>query len=393
MTQALRTLGFHVVTDETVPAITITGRGGMVPADSAELDIGNAGTAARFLTAFLNLKTGGKFALDGDPEMRRRPVEGLLDGLRTQGAEVGFKGKYGHFPFTMTTNGLSGGAITVDASMSSQILSALLMVAPKARSDTTITPRGGTVHRPFIEMTIAMMGQFGIHVDATENQFNIPSGTDYELPAPEYQVEPDATAAGYFLTLPATVGGEVSIPGLGTGTLQGDLAFTNVLRAVGLEVSVATDGLRARRGKSPLKGITAEFTDFSDTFLTLAALAPLLRSPTRITGIAHTRAQETDRVSAMAAELRKLVGPENVREEEGALEIHPNPEALAAAARTGVTIETYEDHRIAMSFAILGCADVRGDGRPWLSIRNPLCCRKTFPGFFEVLDSLKPEAL
>jgi 3-phosphoshikimate 1-carboxyvinyltransferase len=389
MMDALRALGLRVDEDGSACAISVFGRSGSIPASNARIDVGNSGTASRFLTAFLNLKSGGSYSLDGDVEMRRRPISGLLDALAPQGASINFSGEKGHFPFSLHTRGLSGGCFEVDASKSSQIISALLMVAPKARSDTTITLHGETVHRPFIEMTTAMMEQFGVRVDTDGTEFRIPCAQNINFPEAEYQVEPDATAAGYFLALPAATGGEVSVPGLSSNLLQGDLAFCGILKATGLEIESDSTGLVSRRHGSNLNGVSADFTDISDTFLTLAALAPLLHSPTRITGIAHTRFQETDRVSAMAEQLRKLVGPENVREEEGSLEIRPDPDALAAAAESGVAIDTYEDHRIAMSFGILGCADVLGDGRPWLSVRNPSCCRKTFPRFFEVLDSLK----
>jgi 3-phosphoshikimate 1-carboxyvinyltransferase len=195
-----------------------------------------------------------------------------------------------------------------------------------------------------------------------------------------YAIEVDATAASYFLALPLVAGGHVSLTGLRTvKSLQGDIEFVNVLRNAGLAVTEADHGGEAGIATGALRrGVTADFNAFSDTFLTLAAIAPLLEGPTRLTGIGHTRRQETDRVAGAARELRKL--GQEVIEEEDALTIVPRP------LQPDVEIETYNDHRFAMSFAILGCHDLRDDGRPWLWIRHPGCCAKTFPDFFDVLE-------
>ncbi|MCW5547847.1 MAG: 3-phosphoshikimate 1-carboxyvinyltransferase [Opitutaceae bacterium] len=345
MLAALRTLGFHIETDEAALTIVIEGRGGAIPVREAKIDVGNAGTAARFLTAFVCLRPDGSYHFDGDEAMRRRPIGALLEALAAQGAQADAHS----FPFTLRTAGLPGGEVVLDASESSQMLSALLMVAPHARSPLTVKLKGEAGSKPFVQMTEAMLRQFAAR------------------PA-DYQIEGDASAASYFLALPLVTGGSLTLTNYG-GSLQGDVKFRDVVTGIG----------PARRA------VDRNFREYSDTFLTLAAIAPLLDGPTRITGIAHTRKQETDRVAGMARELSKL--GQRVIETEDALEIHPRP------LRAGQVIETYHDHRFAMSFGILGCHDLHGDGRPWLSIQDPACCAKTFPHFFELLENLRQKSL
>ena len=382
MAAALSALGIAVKTDPVAQTIRVTGQGGKIPAPSAKLFVGNAGTVARFLTALCAAAPRGVYRLDGAPPMRKRPMKGLLDALRTLGADIRCPDEEGFLPLEIHARGLRGGPVRIDAGESSQMLSALLMVAPLAQAPLAVT-LAGDVRRPFVEMTARLMGHFhqNPNIRADETVFRINNGTAYRPPAETYAIESDATAASYFLVLPLVTGGRLTLPGLrgtgGTG-LQGDTRFIAVLRAAGLIVEEAGGGLVAAfdRGMAP-RGVDQNFSEFSDTFLTLAAIAPLLAGPTRITGIAHTRRQETDRVAGAARELRRL--GQEVAEEEGALTITPRP------LTPEVAIETYDDHRFAMSFAILGCHDLHGNGRPWLRLRNPGCCAKTFPNFFEVL--------
>ena len=356
MVAALRQLGFKIETDETAPAIRVEGRNGEIPAREATLDVGNAGTAARFLTAFACLRSDGIYHFDGDEAMRRRPIGALLEALESQGAKASAR----NFPFTLKTAGLRGGTVDLDASESSQLLSALLMVAPHARTPLKVQLKGETVSRPFVEMTNRMVTHFAAQ------------------PA-DYAIEGDATAASYFAALAASSGGSVTISSLNLASdaLQGDARFHRLLAGHGLIQYSAT----TVSGGPVRHGVTANFNDFSDTFLTLAAIAPLLEGPTKITGIAHTRKQETDRVAGMARELKRL--GQHVNETEDALEIHPRP------LTPGVEIETYHDHRFAMSFGILGCHDLLKNGRPWLTIKDPGCCAKTFPAFFDLLAGLR----
>ena len=381
MAAALSALGIAVKTDPVAQTIRVTGQGGKIPAPSAKLFVGNAGTVARFLTALCAAAPRGVYRLDGAPPMRKRPMKGLLDALRTLGADIRCPDEEGFLPLEIHARGLRGGPVRIDAGESSQMLSALLMVAPLAQAPLAVT-LAGDVRRPFVEMTVRLMGHFhqNVNIRANETVFRINNGTAYRPPAGTYAIEPDATAASYFLALPLVTGGRLTLRGLrGPGAgLQGDTRFIAVLRAAGLTVEETDGGLVAAvdRGMAP-RGVDQNFSEFSDTFLTLAAVAPLLAGPTRITGIAHTRRQETDRVAGAARELRRL--GQEVAEEEGALTITPRP------LTPDVAIETYDDHRFAMSFAILGCHDLRGNGRPWLRLRNPGCCAKTFPNFFEVL--------
>lgn len=356
MVAALRQLGFRVETDEAALTIRIEGRGGEIPNREARLNVGNAGTAARFLTAFVCLRPDGVYHFDGDEAMRRRPIGALLEALESQGATADNRS----FPFTLRTAGLPGGQILLDASESSQLLSALLMVAPHARSPLSVQLKGATVSRPFVRMTERMVAQFAA------------------APA-DYAIEGDATAASYFATLAVVTEGALEINGLNStaDALQGDIEFFRLLQARNL---IRCHGRQVAHGGSR-QGVIADFNDFSDTFLSLAAIAPLLDGPTKIVGIAHTRKQETDRVAGMARELQKL--GQHVVETEDSLEIHPRP------LTPGVEIETYHDHRFAMSFAILGCHDLRGDSQPWLAIKDPACCAKTFPAFFDLLAGLR----
>lgn len=362
------------------------------------LHVGNAGTAARFLTALLCLQEGGEFTVDGDEEMYKRPMKGLTDALATLGAEFTFHKTPGCIPFTVKTQGVLGSKVSVDASESSQILSALLIMAAGVGRPFEVELKGRTVSEPFVEMTLRMLAEFGAKITRNgEGRFVVKGPVDHRQ---TYAVEPDATAASYFLSLPLAVGGTCSVDDMGRCNLQGDIAYSDVLRNLGVVIEKRkAEGrvvdLAATMKFAKPRATKADFNAFSDTFLTLAALTPLLDGVTRIDGLAHTRKQETDRVAAMAKELLKL--GQTVVEETDSLEIHPDMDALkriALAARSispsgCVEIDTYRDHRVAMSFAILGSRDLLGDGRPWLALRDPMCCRKTFPGFYEVLESAR----
>jgi len=404
MLAALDTLGFETRSDETAATITVKGLGGSIPNDQASIDVGNAGTAARFLTAFLAINAGGEYRLDGDAPMRERPMSGLLDALVKLGAaEFEFHGKPGHFPFTLKAKGYRGVEATVDARASSQILSALLLAAPVA---STITGQvGGEIKltcpdvRPhYVAITLKMREVFGAApVEASESgEYALPA-TRYTAPTSgSYAIEPDVSAASYFLALTLIHGGSLRIPNLSSDPLQGDAHFVEVLAHHGLRVDANRDEWAAtcsqsndlHRGHREI-----DFNSISDTFLTYAAIAPLLGGSVRITGIGHTRHQETDRIAGMAAELSKL--GQLVKEEDDALTIQPKPNELRARALKArnagelLSIDTYEDHRFAMSFAVLASFDLLGDGKPWLAIKDPNCCAKTFPDFFDALDSLR----
>jgi 3-phosphoshikimate 1-carboxyvinyltransferase len=373
MATALRSLGLTVVADETAQTLSISGQDQRFSSTQpTELFVGLAGTAARFLTALCASATHGVYRIDGVPQMRKRPMRGLIEALRSLGADTRCTGEEGFFPLEIHARGLRGGSVTIDASASSQLLSALLMVAPLAREPVNVTLASG-VRWTFVEMTLRLMEEFGLATEKHSDRtcFSVKPGRYRSMG--RYGIEPDATAASYFQALPLVTGGTLALPGLrppGAG-LQGDAAFAHVLERV--------------RTRAPGAWLKEDFHEISDTFLTLAALTPLLSGPTLITGISHTRKQETDRVAGMARELTRL--GQRVIETEDSLEIHPQP------LRDGEIIETYGDHRFAMSFGILGCHDLHKDGRPWLTIRDPACSAKTFPHFFELLESLRLKSL
>ncbi|MGH8019522.1 MAG: 3-phosphoshikimate 1-carboxyvinyltransferase [Opitutaceae bacterium] len=386
MAESLRRMGFQVHEDAAREEIHIGARQTSGFSDSAELFAGLAGTAARFLTALCCASPKGRYRIDGVPQMRKRPMKSLLDALSALGARI--QSADGFLPLEIEARGLSGGEVEIDATSSSQLLSALLMIAPLARGPVRIRLTDAGYRREYVSMSLRMMEQFGQPAAAVTGDGLLvepPGGVSYRSPGPRYLVEPDASAASYFLALPVVTKGWIQLPGMPADSLQGDAAFVAKLAMIGAKIERTNDGARCSfetgaRGNA----IQENFHAISDTFLTLAAIAPLLDGVTRITGIAHTRKQETDRVAGMARELRKL--GQHVLEEHDSLEIHPRP--LAA----GIEIETYHDHRFAMSFAILGCHDLHGDGRPWLSIRDPGCCAKTFPRFFEVLERVRAES-
>ena len=388
MATALTKLGIPVRTDEANKTIHVTGCGGKIPHPTADIFVGLAGTAARFLTAFCAAATSGVYRIDGVPQMRKRPMKGLFDALISQGAEIKYLGEPGFFPVEIHARGVRGGPVQIDATESSQMLSALLMVAPLAKQPLEIKPVGG-VRLPFVEMTGKLMTSFsGLGTDPwPDGTYSAPvlaQGARYRNPG-HYVIEPDATASSYFAALPLVTSGQIQLAGLrGMGAgLQGDTQFLEVIKKAGATVRFDPSNsstIVSWVKTAPRTGVAENFNTFSDTFLTLAAISPLLAGPTKITGIAHTRKQETDRVSGMARELIKL--GQHVVETEDSLEIHPRP------LKSGIEIETYHDHRFAMSFGILGCHDLDGFGIPWLSIRNPACCAKTFPNFFDVLGQL-----
>ena len=377
---ALQTLGFDIQLDETDHAMTVTGLGGKIPASKAELFIGNAGTAARFLSAFLTLGNG-EYILDGEPRMRERPIGDLVDSLTqlganirpVQNAEGGKRNVQICPPVKITANGLPGGKTQIAGDISSQFLSALLMVAPYAQREIEITLSTELNSKPYVDMTIDIMKDFGVEIERDGyNSFTIHPAA--YLPISNYQIESDASAASYFFAAPAICGGTVRVENISRTSKQGDIAFLDVLAKMGCTVT-ETDYCLLVTGFPELHGVDVDMRDISDTAQTLAAIAPFASSPTRIRGIASARVKETDRVHATCAELSRL--GVQVEEHEDGMTIHPCKIFQPA------NIQTYNDHRMAMAFSLIG---LRVDG---VSIENPACVSKTFPNYFEVLDSLR----
>ena len=367
MIEALGQLGLKVSHDPASGTVGIGGCGGRIPSQRADLAVGNSGTTVRFLTAMLTLGHGS-FRLDGTPRMRQRPIGDLLDALGQLGADVASEADTGCPPVVINAAGLPGGGATVAGNISSQYLSGLLMAAPLAREAVELTVRGRLVSKPYIEMTLAVMRAFGVSVEAEQlGRFRIACGQKYL--APQYDIEPDASAASYFLAAAAITGGEVTVEGLTRGSIQGDVAFCDCLQQMGCELRYGPDSITVV-GR-PLHGIDVDMNAISDTVQTLAAVALFADGPTTIGRVAHIRHKETDRIHALATELRKL-GAE-VEEHEDGLRIVPGK-------LHGAQIDTYHDHRMAMSLALVGLAT------PGVVIRDPGCTAKTYPRFFEDLQ-------
>jgi 3-phosphoshikimate 1-carboxyvinyltransferase len=361
----LRQLGIDVASDHGARTIQVVGQGGEIPIKSAELFVGNAGTAARFITAYLALAKG-TYALDGVPAMRQRPMGNLLGVLEQFGAAVTYGQLEGHFPFQLQTTGFGGGHIKIRGDQSSQHITALLLVAPYAQQETVIEIEGELVSKPYIHTTLQMMAAWGAEVQADGmERFIVPAGQRYQ--PREYVVEPDASSASYFFAAAAVTGSRIRINHLSRASLQGDTRLVELLAQMGCQVESGADYIEVT-GPAELQGLDVDMNDISDTVPTLAAIAPFAGSPTRIRNVEHIRWKETDRVHAVVTELRRM--GIIVDEYPDGLTIHPG-------APKPAEIETYNDHRIAMAFAVTGLRS------PGIVITNPGCTVKTFPEFFD----------
>jgi 3-phosphoshikimate 1-carboxyvinyltransferase len=369
MVGALRALGARVAADEAAARLCVDGCGGTWPVTEAELFVGNAGTAMRFLTAALCLGDG-RYRLDGSPRMRERPIGELVDALAQLGATATCVG--GVPPVVSRGGGLRGGRAELSADRSSQFLSALLQVAPYAARDVTIALRGTVIAQPYVDMTVAVMAQWGVAVERDGyREFRVAAGQRYR--AQPYAIEPDASSAHYFLAAAALTGGRVQVGGLSRASLQGDVRFAELLERMGAQVEWQPDAI-AVRGPERLGGVDADLNAISDTAPTLAAIAPFASAPVHIRNVAHLRWQESDRLRAVAAELTRL----GVRVEERADGLSVWPSAIVPAV-----VQTYDDHRIAMAFALIGLK-VAG-----MRIADPDCVAKTFPDYFARLEGLR----
>jgi 3-phosphoshikimate 1-carboxyvinyltransferase len=366
---ALVRLGIDVHADGERGEVYVSGQSGEIYASGVDLFVGNAGTVARFLPPFLALGRG-PFTVDGVPRMRERPVADLVDGMRQLGAEVEYAGEDGRFPLMIKGGGIPGGKARVSASKSSQFISGLLMAAPYAQAPVTLHPVGRK-EWPYVGITVALMRAFGVEVDEAANgRFTVAPAL---YSSREYEVEPDASGASYFMAAAAVTGGRVRIPALGASSPQGDLRFAGVLRDMGCRVEIASDFVEVQ-GPDHLRGVEVDMNAFSDTMITLSAIAPFAEGPTTIKNVGHTRLQESDRLSAVATELTRL----GVKTQTTSSFIRIIPNKI----RPGV-IRTYGDHRMAMAFAITGLV------ASGIRIRDPGCVTKTFPGYFGALESLR----
>lgn len=372
MVDALGRLGIPVTHDRQQCVMGVTGQGGRIPSSGAELYVANSGTSMRFLAALISLGQG-EFRIDGSPRMRQRPIEDLICALRQLGVEAECLSAGGCPPVVVHARGLPGGRATVAGTISSQFLSGLLMAAPCAQHDVELCVEGDLVSKPYVEMTLAVMDAFGVGVEHRSLEwFAIRAGQSYQ--ARHYAIEPDASAASYFFAAAAVTGGQVTVEGLSRASLQGDVGFCDCLARMGCHVHYAENAITvARPPAQPLQGIHVDMNAISDTVQTLGAVALFAQGPTTISGVSHIRHKETDRIAALAAELRKLGA--TVEERADGLQITPGP-------LHGAEIETYDDHRMAMSLAVVGLA------LPGVIVRNPGCVAKTYPRFFEDLARL-----
>lgn len=371
MTDALRALGFIVEVDEAQRRITVGGRGGIIPAHGGEIFVGGAGTVMRFLVAMLTLGEG-RFRVDGNQRMRQRPMGPQLDAMQRLGASV-YSERDNHCPPVIvdaSRTRFEGGETSIDARVSSQFVSAMLMPAPIWKAGLKLRVIGDTA-RPFIDMTLRLMEAWGAHSSVDGESITVAGGQWYR--AQRFAVEPDASSASYFAAAAALVGGTVRIEGIASNSVQGDIGFLGILQRMGARVAWHPDCVEVS-GTGNLTGVDVAMNAMPDMVPTLAAIAPFASSPTKIRNVAFIRHHESDRIRVLATELRRL-GASVVEADDG-LEIEPS-------AMRPASVETYDDHRIAMSFAVTGLK-LAG-----LKIKNPDCVAKTFPDFFARLSRLR----
>jgi 3-phosphoshikimate 1-carboxyvinyltransferase len=376
MIECLKTLGFDVTVDWKKNWCRVLGLGGKIPSKGADLYVGAAGTVMRFLSAFVALGEG-RYRLDGTQRMRERPIEDLLQGMRLMGVKAHSENNNQCPPVIVEASGLPGGRTQVDGSRSSQYISALLLIAPYAKTPMEIEVTGNFVSRPFVELTLKNMADCGVMSSTQGERIYRPThGAKYRSGV--YEVEGDATAASYFLGAAAILGGRCCVTNVAADSKQGDSRFADVLRKMGCQVRKGFlangRGIEVSRDpKTPLQAIDVDMNDMPDVVLTLAAVCMFANGTSSIINVGNLRIKETDRLHALATELRKM-GAE-IDEGEDYLEITP-------AKQIDAKIATYDDHRMAMSMALVGLA------RPGVTIMEPACVSKTYPYYFDDLKRL-----
>lgn len=378
MIDCLRRLGWIVTADWTKNEVSvhrdqsheIIEDDDWIPNGSADLFVGNSGTTVRFLTAMLGLGEG-TYRLDGVPRMRERPIQDLLDAMQQLGVDARSETGNGCPPVIIHASGMRGGHVRVKADVSSQFLSGLLLAAPFARGDTLIEIDGPMVSEPYVDMTVAMLRWFDLKVETDrQGRYHVPGNQQQCVGT--YPVEPDASSASYFFAAAAIAGGTVTVRDMQRDMLQGDVKFVDCLEQMGCRVEYTADGIAVHGGT--LRGIDVDMNAISDTVMTLAAVALFADGPTTIRNVAHIRHKETDRIAAVATELRKLGAA--VDEFPDGLRITPRP-------LTGCAVDTYNDHRMAMSLALVGLKV------PGVVINNPGCVAKTYPEFWDDFEKLR----
>lgn len=391
MLEALESLGFKLHIDEPNRCVTLRGKHGTIPSAAADLHLGNAGTAMRFLTAALCLGLG-EYTLDGIPRMRERPIGELVNPLIELGADIEYLGEPGYPPLKIIAEppGMNGGLLELTPTLSSQFISALLMIGPYLHNGLEIEFEGPVTSLPYVKMTLNLMKQFGAHFEADTGYraIHVPAG---KYRSYDYPIEPDASNASYFLAAAAVVpGSRCTVEGLGSRSLQGDAEFCDVLGRMGCGVNQKLDSttISAPAGGAMLRGIDVDLNDMPDMAQTLAVVALFADRPTTIRNVGNLRVKETDRIAALENELVKLGAQVTTIEDD--ITITPPADGVAAylQAAGGAAIDTYDDHRMAMAFSVAGLG-ASGDAGSQVAINDPQCVDKTFPDFFEFLDRLR----
>lgn len=372
---SLISLGYIIEVNEVENYVAINGHGADIPKKNATIDVGSAGTAARFLTAMLAL-SDGEYVINASEQMKKRPMLPLFEALTAMGAEFTFIEKNGHLPVKVKGAAFNGAVpaseVDIDISESTQFLSALLMVAPMLENGLKINITSKKTEGSYIKITTKMMHQFGCDTLHEGSVYEIPAGQTYM--AETYLIEPDVSAACYFYAAAALTGGHVLVKNVHSTSMQGDMKFLDVLKQMGCVIREEREGIYVTGPENgQYSGVDVDMNDFSDQTMTLAAIAPFANTPTYIKNIGHIRLQESDRIHAIVTELTR-VGI-NVEEERDAIRIHPG-------TPHGAVIQTYDDHRMAMAFALIG---LKCEG---IVIDNCECCGKTFENYFSELDSL-----
>jgi len=372
MLNALKSLGVKYQLSEDKTSCTVHGLGRAFSSkEPLSLFLGNAGTAMRPLCAALCIGNG-EFTLTGEPRMEERPIAHLVDALRQAGAHIDYLKKDGYPPLTIDGKGLWGGEVVIDGSVSSQFLTAFLMAAPMASGDIRIKIRGELVSKPYIDITLHIMQQFGINVEHDNYQvFYIHGNQTYTSPG-KFLVEGDASSASYFLAAGA-IKGKVRVTGIGKNSIQGDIGFAHVLEKMGAKITWGDDYIEAEH-VAPLKAVDMDMNEIPDAAMTIATTALFAEGTTAIRNIYNWRVKETDRLTAMATELRKVGA--TVVEGHDFIEVTPAAELKHAA------IDTYNDHRIAMCFSLVALSDTP------VTINDPGCTSKTFPDYFTKLSGI-----
>jgi 3-phosphoshikimate 1-carboxyvinyltransferase len=369
MRDAVEALGADVEAADDATTLRVTGTAGRPATSPAEIDARLSGTTSRFVLGLAGVGTA-PVALDGRGPLRARPMDPSITALRALGVAITEQGEPGRLPVTVE-GPAAGGSVDVDGSASSQFVSGLLMAGPAMAEGLDLTLTGEVVSWPYLELTVDVMADFGALVRRPSRRQFVIGAQHYR--STEVQIEADASTASYFFAAAAASGGRVTVTGLGPATRQGDLAFVDVLEAMGASVRRTADAVTVT-GPPVLRGIDVDMADISDTAQTLAAIAPLAEGPTRVTGIGFIRRKETDRIAAVVTELRRC-GVDASEQEDGFV--------IRPGLPTPAVIQTYDDHRMAMSFAVLGLV-VGG-----IEIADPECVGKTFPGFWTALDELR----